>query len=102
MEAAVCPPAPILECWCHNGGRSVERPVKLFKLSTHYPSYLAHWYAAHPSAVEHDYRTQKAELDEDSFAWFDTWERALLVHGWTTFDAVANAEPLQRAWAREA
>lgn len=76
--------------------------MKLFKATSHYGAYLRQWYRRHPGHRFLPYSEQKARLDADCFAWFDAWDRALRPHGWSTFEAISNAEPLQRAWAREA
>jgi spore maturation protein CgeB len=75
--------------------------MRLLRVTTLYPEYLAAFYAARPGLDREPYDVQRARLDEDFFGWADSWKRALEPLGWETRDLAINAGPLQRAWAAE-
>lgn len=66
-----------------------------------YPKYLRQWYTARPDERLRTYAEQKADLDHDAFWWGGSWSGVLPAHGVEASEFVMNAEPLQRAWARE-
>jgi spore maturation protein CgeB len=76
-------------------------PLRLARLHTAYPDYLASFYAARPVLLRAGFAEQKAALDLDAFGWGDAWAAALAPLGYEVLEICANAEPLQRAWARE-
>lgn len=75
--------------------------MKIVKIQTAYPSYLAQFYERRPELRNQDYAEQKRALDEDAFGWADFWGHAFRQLGHGVEEFLANAEPLQRAWARE-
>ena len=75
--------------------------MRLVRLTTNYPSYLDGFYREHPLLSSESYAVQHRELMSDLFGWADFWGRALAPHGFHCREIVANAEPLQRAWASE-
>lgn len=75
--------------------------MRLMIITNSYVSYLAHLYAAHPELSGRSYAEQKAVLDNDFFAWSDSWSVALAPLGYSTSEITPNAEYLQRAWCHE-
>jgi hypothetical protein len=75
--------------------------MKLAKLTTLYPSYLAAFYGSRPGLEGRPWAEQMRQLAEDCFAWADYWSDALEPLGWDVLEISANALPAQRAWARE-
>ncbi|MDT5295719.1 MAG: spore maturation protein CgeB, partial [Acidobacteriota bacterium] len=71
------------------------------KLGVYHPTYLRQFYAARPRPASEPYAVQLAALIEDCYGSSDFWTRALGGLGYETGDTIANAEPLQRSWARE-
>jgi spore maturation protein CgeB len=75
--------------------------MRLIRLCTNYPAYLAHFYALRPDLDLASFAIQHSTLMEDCFGWADFWTRHLGPLGYTVWEPVANAEPQQKAWARE-
>jgi len=75
--------------------------MRILKLGVYYPAYLAQFYRERPELQRADYATQHASLMHDAFGSSYFWTAALRNLGHVTSDLVINAEPLQRAWARE-
>ncbi len=75
--------------------------MRILKLGVYYPAYLEQFYGARPGLERQDHATQHAALLEDAFGSSYFWTSALRNLGHDTTDLVLNAEPLQRAWARE-
>jgi hypothetical protein len=75
--------------------------MRLLKIGVYYPAYLEQFYAGRPDLASSPYAAQHAALMHDSFGSSDFWTQALNALGYETCDLVANAEPLQRAWAAE-
>ncbi|MDT5262023.1 MAG: spore maturation protein CgeB [Acidobacteriota bacterium] len=75
--------------------------MRLLKLGIYHPTYLKQFYAARPRLAAEAYAVQIAALLEDCYGSSDFWTGALGPLGYETVDTVANAEPLQKSWARE-
>ena len=75
--------------------------LRWLRLSSHYPAYLAQFYAARPGLFAQPYTAQHAALMVDGFGWADFWSVALGRLGYDTCEVIANAEPLQKRWAAE-
>lgn len=75
--------------------------MRLLKIGVYYPNYLEQFYARRPGLAAQPYAAQHAALIGDCFGSSDFWTRALSELGYETCDLVANAEPMQRAWAAE-
>lgn len=75
--------------------------MRLLKLGVYHPTYLRQFYAARPALAAATYDAQHAALMLDAYGSSDFWTAALAALGYETRDTVANAEPLQRSWARE-
>jgi spore maturation protein CgeB len=75
--------------------------MRLLKIGVYYPTYLEQFYARRPGLAALPYAAQHAALMDDCFGSSDFWTKALRGLGYETCDLVANAEPLQKAWATE-
>jgi hypothetical protein len=75
--------------------------MRFAKVSGFYDDYLRRYYAARPGEGRRPYAEQYARLMADGFGWADYHCRHLEAMGVPSLEIVANAEPLQRAWARE-
>jgi spore maturation protein CgeB len=75
--------------------------MKLLKLTTFYPSYIKNFYTCYPKLANKSYIEQKAALNYDAFGWADFWSEALTPLGYEVMEIVANAAPMQKAFAKE-
>lgn len=75
--------------------------MRLLKLGIYHPTYLQNFYAARPQLKTDFYIVQHRALIEDGFGSADFWTSALGKLNYETTDVIANAEFLQRRWARE-
>ena len=75
--------------------------LRLLRLAFDNPTYLARYFAAHPALARKPYAEGHAALMYNGFAQADFWTGALADLGYETSDVIANAEPLQRQWARQ-
>lgn len=75
--------------------------MRLLKIGVYYPNYLEQFYARRPGLAAQPYAAQHAALIADCFGSSDFWTRALSELGYETCDLVANAGPMQKAWASE-
>lgn len=75
--------------------------MRLIKITSFYPAYLESYYRKYSSIIGKTYLEQKEALDFDAFGWADYWGNALTPLGYEVMEVTWNAEPLQRAWARE-
>ena len=75
--------------------------MRLTILKFAYPDYLRAWYWARPDEGARSYTEQATALDHDAFWWNGAWAGPLAQQGIEVSEIIANAQPLQRAWARE-
>jgi spore maturation protein CgeB len=75
--------------------------MKLLRLTTAYERYLLDFYGRRPELRDAPYECQLREMHLDAFGWADFWQHALAPLGWQVTDITANAEPLQKSWARD-
>ncbi|HEX9962245.1 MAG TPA: glycosyltransferase [Pyrinomonadaceae bacterium] len=75
--------------------------MRLLKLGIYHPTYLRDFYAERAELETQNYSTQHKILIEDCFGSSDFWTEALNKLDYQTADLIANAEPLQKRWARE-
>jgi spore maturation protein CgeB len=75
--------------------------MKLVRLSTAYPDYLKSFYGSRLGLEDEPFSRQMETLMYDGFGWADFWKNALEPLGYSVEEIVANAESIQRAWARE-
>jgi len=74
---------------------------KYLRVTTYYPSYLDDFYARNPGIYSASYDEHLARLISEGFGLADFYERHLADLGVETRIIIANAGPLQDAWARE-
>jgi spore maturation protein CgeB len=75
--------------------------VKIQLFWSFYRDYLDAFYARRPGLPEKSFAKQLDELLDDGFGWPPAVVRRLANRGHEVAFAIVNAEPLQRAWARE-
>lgn len=75
--------------------------MKLLKITSAYPAYIRSFYANRLELTGKSFAEQQQTMDFDSFGWADFWSHALSAYGYETMEITVNAEPMQRAWARE-
>jgi hypothetical protein len=75
--------------------------MRLLKLGIYHPTYLRDFYAERPQLETQTYSIQHKILIDDCFGSSDFWTRSLNKLDYETADLIANAEPLQKQWARE-
>ena len=76
-------------------------PHRLLIISKYYPKYLKTFYDKRPELAAEPYAIQHTALMGDCFRWADFISQELHRLGHEATDVVANAEPMQKAWARE-
>ena len=74
---------------------------KFVKVNMFYPSYLADYYTRNPWITTESYADQLSHLMSDRFGWSDFLTKQLRKLGVDAREIVANAIPLQNAWALE-
>lgn len=75
--------------------------MRLLKLGIYHSTYLREFYETRAGLGELDYAAQHRSLIDDCFGSSDFWTQALNKIGYETAEVIANAEPLQKRWARE-
>ena len=75
--------------------------MKLVRLSTAYADYLKYFFENHKGLENECFARQHETLMYDGFGWADFFRNALEPLGYNVEEIVANAEPIQRVWARE-
>lgn len=75
--------------------------VRIQRITTNYPGFLRQFYARRPELKSQPYASQHAALMQEAAGWADFWSVALAGLGYEADEVVSNAEPMQRAWARE-
>jgi spore maturation protein CgeB len=75
--------------------------MKLARITTLYPGNLKDFYSRHQGISKQSYQEQKKNLEYNAFGWSDFWDDALIPLGYDVMEIILNAEPMQRAWARE-
>jgi len=75
--------------------------LRLIRLTTNHPTYLRDFYIHRPGLENKSYAVQYRELMDDCFGWADFWTRAMGRLGYEVWEPVANAEPMQKVWAKE-
>jgi spore maturation protein CgeB len=75
--------------------------MRILLLWVFYDEYLRRFYAARPAVAQLPYAQQQTALLDDYFGWPPAVGRRLAERGHDVEIIVANAGPLQRAWARE-
>jgi spore maturation protein CgeB len=75
--------------------------MKLFKVTTFYPSYIQKFFNENPNVAEKSYKDQKTAFEADQFAWSNFWSQALGPLGYEVEEVTANVESMQRRWLTE-
>ncbi len=75
--------------------------MKLMSIATKYPAYLQQFYAQRPGLAERPYAEQHATLMAHSFGAPENRAYAFARLGYQVEHIFANAEPMQKQWARE-
>ncbi|MGK7874691.1 MAG: glycosyltransferase [Xenococcaceae cyanobacterium] len=75
--------------------------MRLIRITTNYPSYLKQFYAQRPELFQETYAVQYKALMADCYSWADFWTHGFGKLGYEVWEPVGNAEPMQKAWARE-
>lgn len=74
---------------------------RFVKVTRHYPGYLIDYYSRNPDIHKLSYQQQYDHMMADAFGWDDFYAKNLRKTGVDAYEIVANADPLQSAWARE-
>jgi hypothetical protein len=75
--------------------------MRFLIINTDYPAFLKQLYARHPGLAERSYDEQYRVRMDSLFGIADFYSTNLRRLGHEAWDVIANAEPLQRAWAAE-
>ncbi|MCW2989894.1 MAG: glycosyl transferase group 1 family protein, partial [Solirubrobacterales bacterium] len=75
--------------------------MRVLVVDPYYPAFLDAHYAARPELREAPYAKQLEALLTRQFGTGDAYSRELRALGHEAREVIPNAEPLQRAWARE-
>jgi spore maturation protein CgeB len=75
--------------------------MRLIRITTNYPTYLKQFYEQRHELEAQPYAVQYQTLMADCFMWADFWTDTLGQLGYEVWEPVANAEPMQKAWAKE-
>jgi spore maturation protein CgeB len=74
---------------------------RFVKITTFYPEYLRYYYSRNPQIVSQSYKSQLTHLLGDAYGLSNFFQIHLQELGVDAHEIISNAEPLQRAWARE-
>jgi spore maturation protein CgeB len=75
--------------------------MRVLIVDTCYPAFLASHYGSNPGLERRSYEEQWRALMDTFFGTADSYSHHLRELGHEAHEVVVNAEPLQRAWARE-
>lgn len=71
------------------------------KVTTYYKNFISYYYKKNPGVVELSYQDQYNHIMNEGFGWSNFYQIQLNKLSNAAFEIVANAEPLQSAWANE-
>jgi spore maturation protein CgeB len=74
---------------------------RIVKIASFYRDYLIYYYKQNPEVETWDYQNQFKHLMSQGYAWSNYFQIYLNELGNDAHEIVYNAEPLQKAWARE-
>lgn len=74
---------------------------RFLKVTTYYKNFLKYYYIKNPKLSGESYNRQYDSLMDEAFGWSNYYQKHLNELGNDAYEIVANAEPLQNAWARE-
>ena len=75
--------------------------MKYLRVISLYQQYVSKYYRDKKNEINKNYSEQYKEIMHDAFSWSDFFEKELNTIGYDAEVVVINAEPMQRAWARE-
>ncbi|MCX5964298.1 MAG: glycosyltransferase [Cyanobacteria bacterium] len=75
--------------------------MRLLRITTNYPTYLNQFYTKNPELKDKTFSIQHQKITEDCFGWADFWTNSLGKIGYEVWEPVANAEAMQKMWAKE-
>lgn len=75
--------------------------MRPLRITTNYPTYLSQFYTKNSNLKDKPFSIQHQKLTEDCFGWADFWFYSMEPLGYQGTDYIANAEPLQKIWAKE-
>ena len=75
--------------------------MRFLRLTTNYPDYLERFYTSRAGLETQPYVVQYQALMADGFHWCDALPKPLTELGYEVNQIIANAEPMQKQWARE-
>ncbi len=75
--------------------------MRLVKVASYYNAALDYYYMQYPQVKDLSYNEQLSHLLGFGLGWADYYAKALRQLGWEAYEIVANARPLQQAWAKE-
>ncbi|MCU4162543.1 CgeB family protein [Carboxylicivirga caseinilyticus] len=73
----------------------------IVKITSYYKDFLSYYYQLHPQIVNKSYKEQQQHLMQQRFAWSDAYSEAFETLGKKSDEIVANAQVLQKQWAKE-
>lgn len=74
---------------------------RFVKVTSYYRDFLRRYYSQSPGVMNQSYDDQMAHLMSKAYSWADFYSKHLRGLGNEAYEIVANAEPLQNAWAKE-
>jgi spore maturation protein CgeB len=74
---------------------------RFVKITSYYRDFLRRYYDQNAQVVNLSYEDQYQHLMGKAYSWSDFYSRHLRELGNEAFEIVANADPLQNAWAKE-
>lgn len=74
---------------------------RFLKVTNYYKNFLKYYYIKNPKLSGESYDKQYASLMDEAFGWSNFYQILLNKLGNEAYEIVANAEPLQNAWANE-
>jgi spore maturation protein CgeB len=74
---------------------------RFVKVTNYYRNFLNYYYKKNPGVVQLSYQDQYNHIMNEAFGWSNFYQIHLIKLGNEAYELVANAEPLQSAWANE-
>ncbi|MCO5142607.1 MAG: glycosyltransferase [Oligoflexia bacterium] len=75
--------------------------MRIFHLTSVYPEYIDYFFKTYQVEKSISYKNLKEKLDQDFFAWSDSWSNALSSKKIDCIEVLYNVDELQNAWWRE-
>src|ERR1035441_5406803 len=74
---------------------------RFVKVTSFYRDFIKRYYNLNPGVGKLNYDDQMAHLMSKAYSWADFYSKHLRELGNEAYEIVANATPLQNAWAKE-